>query len=148
MSSFRQEPSGGQRWSERSQEGKFYFYHHIPYFGEVYGATCVKGLIKRLTLLTWRDLNVANAHRSRPSFWANSCQSLPLALAVSKVAQIRCRMDEGILKALGPVWEVTVQSVCIKNGTESFSAWSERTVDPLVYWRRHHAATSQAMGQV
>lgn len=82
----------------------------------------------------WRDLNVANAHRSRPSFWANSCQSLPLALAVSKVAQIRCRMDEGILKALGPVCEVTVQSVCIKNGTESFSAWSERTVDPSVYF--------------
>lgn len=134
MSSITKESSEGQRRSERSQEGKFHFKHHIQYFGEVGGATYVKSLIKRLALLTRRDLNVANAHRSRPSFWANSCQSLPLALAVSKVAQIRCRMDEGILKALGPVWEVTVQSVCIKNGTESFSAWSERIVEPLVYW--------------
>ncbi|TNN58370.1 hypothetical protein EYF80_031433 [Liparis tanakae] len=52
-----------------------------------------------------------------------SCQSLPLALAVSKVAQILWRMDEGILKALGPVWDVMVQSVCLKNGTDSFSVW-------------------------
>lgn len=89
-------------------------------FWEVGGATRGQGL------------NV-DAHRSRPSFWANSCQSFPLALAASKVAQIRCRMDEGILKALGPVWEVTVQSVCIKNGTESCSAWRDRTGDPLGY---------------
>lgn len=43
------------------------------------------------------------AHRSKWSLWAKSCQSLPLALAVSKVAQILWRMDKGILKALGPV---------------------------------------------
>lgn len=67
------------------------------------------------------------AHRSKWSFWAKSCQSLPLALAVSKVAQILWRMDRGILKALGPVWDVMVQSVCIKNGTDSFSVWSNRT---------------------
>lgn len=65
-------------------------------------------------------------HRSKWSFWAKSCQSLPLALAVSKVAQILWRMDKGILKALGPVWDVTVQSVCIKNGTDSFSFWRKR----------------------
>lgn len=67
------------------------------------------------------------AHRSKWSFWAKSCQSLPLALAVSKVAQILWRMDRGILKALGPVWDVMVQSVCIKNGTDSFSVWRNRT---------------------
>ena len=66
------------------------------------------------------------AHRSKWSFWAKSCQSLPLALAVSKVAQILWRMDKGILKALGPVWDVMVQSVCIKNGTDSFSVWRNR----------------------
>lgn len=57
------------------------------------------------------------------SFCAKSCQSLPLAFAVSKVAQIRWRIDRGILKALDPVWEVMVQSDCVKNGTESFSLW-------------------------
>lgn len=67
------------------------------------------------------------AHRSKWSFWAKSCQSLPLALAVSKVAQILWRMDKGILKALGPVWDVMVQSVCIKNGTDSLSVWRNRT---------------------
>lgn len=67
------------------------------------------------------------AHRSKWSFWAKSCQSLPLALAVSKVAQILWRMDKGILKALGPVWDVMVQSVCIKNGTDSFSVWGNGT---------------------
>lgn len=66
------------------------------------------------------------AHRSKPSFRAKSCQSLPLALAVSKVAQILWRMDAGILKALGPAWDVTVQSVCIKNGTGSFSVCGDR----------------------
>lgn len=68
------------------------------------------------------------AHLSMWSFCAKSCQSLPLALAVSKVAQIRCRMDGGILKALDPVWEVTVQSDCVKNGTVSFSLWRNKAL--------------------
>lgn len=57
------------------------------------------------------------------SFWAKSCQSFPLALAVSKVALIRWRMDRGILKALDPVWEVMVQSDWVKKGTTPFSFW-------------------------
>lgn len=65
-----------------------------------------------------------SAHRSKWSLWASSCQSLPLALAVSKVAQILWRMDRGILKALGPVCDVMLQSRCIKNGT--FSVWRNR----------------------
>lgn len=69
----------------------------------------------------------SGTHRSKWSFWAKSCQSLPAALAVSKVAQILWRMDTGTLKALGPVWAVTVQSVCIKNGTGSLSPWQDRT---------------------
>lgn len=72
------------------------------------------------------QMKVRPAHRSKWSLRANSCQSLPLALAVSKVAQILWWMDAGILKALGPVCDVTVQSVCMKNGTASFSACGER----------------------
>lgn len=73
-----------------------------------------------------RPNSTAHAHRSKRSFRAKSCQSLPLALAVSKVAQILWRIDTGILKALGPIWDVTVQSVCIKNGTDSFSVCGYR----------------------
>lgn len=80
---------------------------------------------------TRRQVKVRLAHRSKWSLRANSCQSLPLALAVSKVAQILWWMDAGILKALGPVCDVTVQSVCMKNGTVSFSACRERNVSKI-----------------
>lgn len=70
--------------------------------------------------------SLSGAHLWMWSFWAKSCQSLPLALAVSKVVHIRWRMDRGILKALAPVCEVTVQSACIKNGTVSFSLWKNK----------------------
>ena len=62
-----------------------------------------------------------NSYLSMWSFWAKSCQSFPLALAVSKVALILWRMDRGILKALDPVWEVMVQSDWVKKGTTPFS---------------------------
>lgn len=62
-----------------------------------------------------------NSYLSMWSFWAKSCQSFPLALAVSKVALIRWRIDGGILKALDPVWEVMVQSDWVKKGTTPFS---------------------------
>ena len=68
-----------------------------------------------------------DTHLSRLSFWAKSCQSLPLALAVSKVAHILWRMERGILKALGPACEVTVQSVWVKNGTDSFLLYKGKT---------------------
>lgn len=73
-------------------------------------------------------LHALIAHLSMWSFCAKSCQSLPLTLAVSKVAQIRCRIERGILKALDPVWEVTVQSDCVKNGTVSFSLWRNKAL--------------------
>lgn len=65
----------------------------------------------------------ARSHLSMWSFCANSLQSLPLALAVSKVLHILWRMERGILKALGPVWNVTGQSAGLKTGAVSFSLW-------------------------
>lgn len=59
-------------------------------------------------------------------FCANICQSLPLALGVSKVAQIRCLMEYGILKALGPVCAGKVLSSCAKKVMVSLSLYEER----------------------
>lgn len=68
------------------------------------------------------------AHRSRPRILARRCQATPLApVAPSKVEQIRWRREGGSLKARGPVWEVTVQSACMRTGTESLSAWRDET---------------------
>ena len=72
-------------------------------------------------------ITALDTHLSRWSFWAKICQSFPLVLAVSKVAQILWWMERGILKALGPVCEVTVQSVCIKNRTDSFLLYKGKT---------------------
>lgn len=66
------------------------------------------------------------SHLSMQSFCASSCQSLPLALAVSKVAQILWRMESGILKALDPICDVMVQSDWVKKGTTSFSLWRKK----------------------
>lgn len=70
------------------------------------------------------------AHRSRPRTVARRCQATPLAPvapAPSKVEQIRWRREAGSLKARGPVWDVTVQSACMRTGTESLSAWRDGT---------------------
>lgn len=65
------------------------------------------------------------AHRSRPRILARRCQATPPA--PSKVEQIRWRREGGSLKARGPVWDVTVQSACMRTGTESLSAWRDGT---------------------
>lgn len=51
--------------------------------------------------LAWTEhrAKLRETHRSMESFWARSLQSFPLELGASRLLQIFCRMERGILKA-------------------------------------------------
>lgn len=58
-------------------------------------------------------------------FCASICQSLPLALGVSNVAQILCLMEYGILNAFAPICAGKLLSSCAKKAMVSLSFCTE-----------------------
>lgn len=58
-------------------------------------------------------------------FCASICQSLPLALGVSNVAQILCLMEYGILNAFAPICAGKLLSSCAKKAMVSLSFYTE-----------------------
>lgn len=69
-------------------------------------------------------------------FWASICQSLPLAPGESKVAQMRCRMERGILNALGPSW-----------AGKALSSWAKKVMFSLSACREWESRAGEKQGR-